>query len=87
MKNENRNARFPWKAHLRLKTSLYRSDYKKDDIVELSLVENRTILTRSRDLLSIKGVVRGYLVKQSNPAEQFKEVINHFDLKLNIPST
>lgn len=60
--------------------ALHRSDYKKNDIVELSLTENRTILTRNRDLLSIKEVVRGYLVKQSNPPEQFKEVVNHFDL-------
>jgi len=63
--------------------TLHRSDYKKNDIVELSLTENRTILTRNRDLLSIKEVVRGYLVKQSNPPEQFKEIFDYFDLNCN----
>jgi len=63
--------------------AVYRSDYKKHDIVDLSLAENRTILTRNRELLLSKEVVRGYLVKHTNPARQFDEVINHFDLKLS----
>lgn len=63
--------------------AVYRSDYKKHDIVNLSLAENRTILTRNRELLLSKEVVRGYLVKHTNLTRQFQEVINHFDLKLS----
>jgi len=63
--------------------AVYRTDYKKHDIVDFSSMENRTILTRNRELLLSKEVVRGYLVKHTNPARQFKEVINHFDLKLS----
>jgi uncharacterized protein with PIN domain len=60
-----------------------RTDYKKHDIFDLSSMENRTILTRNRELLLSKEVVRGYLVKHTSPARQFNEVINHFDLKLS----
>lgn len=63
--------------------AVYRSDYKKHDMIELSLAENRTMLTRNRELLLSKEVVRGYLVKHTIPARQFAEVINHFDLKLD----
>jgi len=63
--------------------ALYGSDRKKEEIINLSLTENRTILTRNRELLLSREVVRGYLVKHKNPARQFDEVINHFDLKFN----
>ena len=64
--------------------AVYRSDYKKHDIVDLSLTENRTILTRNKELLLSKEVARCYLVKQTNPARQINEIINHFDLKLSL---
>ena len=60
--------------------TLYRSDYKDREIVNLSLSENRTILTRNRELLLRKGVVRGYLVKDTEPVKQLKEILKHFDL-------
>ena len=63
--------------------SVCRTDYKKHDIVDLSSMENRTILTRNRELLLSNKVARGYLVRHTNPARQFNEVINHFDLKLS----
>ena len=62
--------------------ALYRNDYAKSHIVDRSIVEKRTILTKSRKLLLRKGVVRGYRVKSIKPSKQFDEIIRHFDLKI-----
>ena len=60
--------------------SLYRNDYNDWEIVRLSLAENRIILTRDRDLLKIKDVIRGYWVRNSDPPKQLKEILSRFDL-------
>lgn len=61
--------------------SLYRNDYKDREIVNLSLADNRIILTRDKGLLKIKEVVRGYWVRNTNPERQLKEILKRFDLK------
>jgi uncharacterized protein with PIN domain len=61
--------------------SSYRNDYKDREIVDLSLADNRIILTRDRELLKTKEVVRGYWVRNTKPERQLKEILKHFDLK------
>jgi len=61
-------------------SALYRNDYKDREIVNLSLAERRTILTRDRELLKIKEVVRGYWVRNSDPKKQLQEILTRFDL-------
>lgn len=61
--------------------TVYKNDAKTQDIVDLSLSENRTILTKSKALLLRNGVVRGYRVKHTQPPKQFSEIIRHFNLE------
>ena len=60
--------------------TLYRSEYQVREIVNLSLAEKRTILTRNRELLLGKEVDRGYLVKNTVPEKQLQEIMQRFDL-------
>ena len=68
--------------HLRMLgfSALYRNDYNDREIVQLSLAEKRTILTRDRKLLIRKDVIRGYWVRNSDPPKQLQEVLTRFDL-------
>ncbi|MGA1824805.1 MAG: Mut7-C RNAse domain-containing protein [bacterium] len=58
----------------------YGKEYSEKAIIELSLKERRTLLTTREDLLKMRGVERGYLVRNNDPYKQFQEVIDHFDL-------
>ncbi len=60
---------------------LHSDDYETQEIIHLSAAEKRTILTRHPKRFSSQAVTRCYLVKQTDPEQQFYEVIRHFDLK------
>lgn len=60
--------------------TLYRSDYKVREIVSLAISENRKILTRNRELLLKKANVRCYLLKNTDPKKQLKEILKLYDL-------
>ena len=60
--------------------TLYRNDYSDDEIIDISLKEKRTILTRDRGILMVKSVQRGYWVRSKQTDEQLTEVLNRFDL-------
>jgi len=60
--------------------TLYRSDYKVREIVNFAISENRKILTRNRELLLKKAVVCCYLVKNTEPKKQLKEILKLYDL-------
>jgi hypothetical protein len=60
--------------------TLHRSDYKIREIVNLAISENRKILTRNRELLLKKAVVRCYFVKNTEPKKQLKEILKLYDL-------
>jgi len=60
--------------------TLYRNDFKDQDIVIIAGIENRVILTRDRGILKIKAVTRGYYVRSSIPYDQITEVLDRFDL-------
>jgi uncharacterized protein with PIN domain len=60
--------------------TLYRSDYKVREIVNLAISENRKILTRNRELLLKKAIVRCYLLKNTDPKKQLKEILKLYDL-------
>lgn len=59
----------------------YKNDSKPHEIVQQSVAEQRTILTRNPKLFSSKAVVRCYHVKQTGPQQQFNEIMDYFDLK------
>ena len=63
---------------------LYRNDYSDEEIIESSVKEKRTILTRDRELLKNNKITHGYWIRSEGTEPQVKEVINRFDLKNNI---
>lgn len=50
------------------------------DLVEISVVERRILLTKDRGLLKRAAVTHGYLVREVKPKDQIVEVVRRFDL-------
>ena len=69
-------------AYLRLAgfDTTYRNDYRDDEIVAISTLEDRVVLTRDVGLLKHRSVCRGYFVRETQPARQLVEVLRYFDL-------
>jgi uncharacterized protein with PIN domain len=59
---------------------LYRNDYDDPEIVQVSVSENRIILTRDRHLLQAGTVTRGYWIRSGDVEQQVLEVLRRFDL-------
>lgn len=60
--------------------TLYRSDYRDEEVARLSASENRILLTRDRGLLKRNEVQRGYYLRATEPARQLVEVLRELDL-------
>jgi uncharacterized protein with PIN domain len=58
----------------------YQNDYDDKKIIEISLEENRIILTRDIGILKVKSVSNGYFIRDQNSKAQLTEVLKHFDL-------
>jgi uncharacterized protein len=69
-------------AYLRLAgfDTKYRNDYPDDEIVAISASEDRALLTRDVGVLKHGIVMRGYFLRETQPARQLVEVLRHFDL-------
>jgi uncharacterized protein with PIN domain len=52
-----------------------------ESLLDLSLREQRIILTRDRGILKVKAVTHGCCVHSSDPREQLREVVRRFDLR------
>ena len=61
--------------------TLYRNDLDDPEIMEISMKENRTILTRDIGILKHNQVTHGYWMHNTDPEKQFQEVIHRFDLQ------
>jgi uncharacterized protein with PIN domain/sulfur carrier protein ThiS len=84
-----REPRFVLDVHLgRLTRSLrllgfdcvWRNDITDEELVEISVAEQRTLLTRDRGVLKRAKVARGYLVRATDRRRQTIEVLRRFDL-------
>lgn len=64
--------------------ALYSNNYRDDEIVEISVMEHRIILTRDRRLLFAKRITHGYWVRSVHAEEQVYEVLGRFDLYCQI---
>lgn len=64
--------------------TLYRNDYGDRQIAELSLQEQRIVLTRDRELLKLRIVSHGCFVHAIKPRAQFQEIISRLDLAQSI---
>jgi len=69
-------------AYLRLTgfDTKYRNDYQDAEIVAISASEDRVLLTRDVGLLKHASVVRGYALRETQPAWQLVAVLRHFNL-------
>lgn len=64
--------------------TLYEKKFLDADIIRLSLVEKRIILTRDLGILKHKEVQHGYFLREIDPKKQVEEVLRRFDLKKKI---
>jgi uncharacterized protein with PIN domain len=64
--------------------SLYENDYSDEEMAEISVQEDRYLLSRDRGLLKRGIVSRGYYLRSTDPQEQLSEVIQRFDLSNRI---
>jgi uncharacterized protein with PIN domain len=60
--------------------TLYQNDFEDQEIINISLTENRIILTRDLGILKNKSVTHGYFVRSQQPNKQLNELIQRFDL-------
>jgi uncharacterized protein len=69
-------------SHLRMLglDCLYRSDFEDAELVDISIDQERILLTRDRRLLMHKVLSRGYLVRSLDPLEQLHEVVARYSL-------
>ena len=63
---------------------LYKDNFTDDTIIELSLKEERVILTKDKNLLKRNEITRGYFVKDSDPERQVIEVVKRVQLQNQI---
>lgn len=61
--------------------TVFRNDFMDNEIVEVSLQEKRIILTRDKGILKYRAVTHGYWIRNNDPKEQIKEVVNRFQLE------
>jgi hypothetical protein len=69
-------------SHLRMLglDCLYNNGYEDDELVQISVEEQRILLTRDRLLLMRKVITQGYLLRSLNPSEQLQEIIQRYRL-------
>jgi hypothetical protein len=69
-------------SHLRMLglDSLYNNGYEDDVLVDISVEDERILLTRDRMLLMRKVITQGYLLRSLDSTEQLYEVVNRFGL-------
>jgi len=60
--------------------TLYRNDYQDDELANTAATEGRILLTRDRRLLMRKAIPRGYCVRQDDPQEQIRAVLQRYNL-------
>ncbi len=61
--------------------TLYEKDYSDDEIIIISSLQKRIILTRDKRLLNNRKVTHGLRIRSGNPESQLKEVFDRLDLK------
>ena len=60
--------------------TLYRNDYRDEELSRIAASERRILLTRDRGLLKRGAVTHGCLVRESEPRRQLAEIVRRFDL-------
>lgn len=73
-------------AYLRLLgfDSLYRNDYRDDELLAISRAGHRTVLTRDTGLLKRAALTHGAFLHETDPRRQLREVLDRFQLQARI---
>jgi len=58
----------------------YHNDYQDDELAQITVDEDRILLTRDRQLLMRKTIQYGYWVRSLQPEKQIVEITQRFDL-------
>ncbi len=66
--------------------TMYCNDYSDNEIIKISVDEERIILTRDIGILKYSEVQRGYWIRNTDPFKQTEEVILKYDLKNSLKS-
>jgi len=64
--------------------SSYKNNFTKEELVNISLNEKRTLITKDRNLLKRNEITHGYWIRNDDPVKQAREVIERFDLRNSI---
>lgn len=64
--------------------TLYRNDYIAEELIQISIKETRTILTKHICILKQNRVTHGYYVRKIKPDKQAAEVLSRFSLEKSI---
>jgi uncharacterized protein len=69
-------------AHLRMLgfDTLYHNNYSDDELLRVSIGDQRILLSKDRKLLLKDGITRGYCLQEKDPRLQLVEVLRRFDL-------
>jgi uncharacterized protein with PIN domain len=69
-------------SHLRMLglDCLYNNGYEDEELVHISIEDERILLTRDRLLLMHKVITRGYLLRSLDSTEQLHEVVHRYGL-------
>jgi uncharacterized protein with PIN domain len=60
--------------------TLYRNDFRDEELSGIASSEHRILLTRDRDLLKRSAVTHGYFVRENGSRDQLTGVLRRFDL-------
>ena len=60
--------------------ALYRNDYDDPTLADISVAQQRILLTCDRKLLMRRQITHGYFVRSRQPRRQLREVIDRLDL-------
>jgi uncharacterized protein with PIN domain len=64
--------------------TLYRNDYRDDELAGLAAEGERVLLTRDRELLKRREIVHGCYVHALAPAAQFREIVERLGLRARL---
>ena len=64
--------------------TLYRNDFRDEEVTEIAATEQRVVLTRDRNLLMHRKITHGCYVRAMKPRQQLEEVLLRLDLLRSI---
>ncbi|MEV0946946.1 Mut7-C RNAse domain-containing protein [Rhodococcus sp. NPDC049939] len=62
----------------------YSNNFADTELVDISLTEHRTVLTRDTGILKRSALTHGAFIHETNPRRQLREVLDRFDLQSQI---